>query len=204
MEKIHVMKKLFRKAIFFLKKTNYKVKSDGHAILTYFSSRSKHWSCKSWNPNSFFTRTCLWRKEWSSVYDALRLSQVMDRNTVSCTDANHFAACSEETLNEETWRNIWYKLWKRFKTTLSQFLYGNKRWGRNGKQLATPQHFLWSVREKQRRSIWRHNWTILQCQWKKWKQSIRFRIGDVFTTYRYTRLKILISDRYHHIHFFHE
>lgn len=70
MEKIHVMKKLFRKVIFFLKKTNYEVKSDGHAILTYFSSRSKHWSCKSWNPNSFVTRT-------------LRLSQIMDRNTVS-------------------------------------------------------------------------------------------------------------------------
>ncbi|XP_052718557.1 uncharacterized protein LOC128190519, partial [Crassostrea angulata] len=38
----------------------------------------------------------------SNVYDDLRLSQMMDRNTVSGTDCNHFAACSEETLNEET------------------------------------------------------------------------------------------------------
>lgn len=28
----------------------------------------------------------------SSVYDDLRLSQIMDRNTVSVTDANHYAA----------------------------------------------------------------------------------------------------------------
>lgn len=43
------------------------------------------------------------RKEiLSNVYDDLRLSQMMDRNTVSGTDVNHFAACSEETLIEET------------------------------------------------------------------------------------------------------
>lgn len=37
-----------------------------------------------------------------NVYDDLRLSQMMDRNTVSGTDVNHFAACSEETLIEKT------------------------------------------------------------------------------------------------------
>lgn len=37
----------------------------------------------------------------------------MDRNTVSGTDANHFAACSEESLNEETFDTNYESVSKR-------------------------------------------------------------------------------------------
>ena len=38
---------------------------------------------------------------------------MMDRNTVSGTDFNHFAACSEETLNEETFGTCYESVSKR-------------------------------------------------------------------------------------------
>lgn len=38
---------------------------------------------------------------------------MMDRNTVSGTDCNHFAACSEETLNEETFGTYYESVSKR-------------------------------------------------------------------------------------------
>lgn len=43
----------------------------------------------------------------------MRLSQILDRNTVSGTDANHFAACCEEILNEETFDTNYENVSKR-------------------------------------------------------------------------------------------
>uniref|UniRef100_A0A8W8KKP7 Uncharacterized protein n=1 Tax=Magallana gigas TaxID=29159 RepID=A0A8W8KKP7_MAGGI len=49
----------------------------------------------------------------NNVYDDLRLSQMMETNTVSGTDFNCFAACSEETLNEETFDMYYESVSKR-------------------------------------------------------------------------------------------
>lgn len=50
------------------------------------------------------------REEFSNVYDDLRSSQMMDRNSVS---VNNFAACSQETLNEDTSNTNYGRVLKR-------------------------------------------------------------------------------------------
>lgn len=53
------------------------------------------------------------RDVFSNVYDDLRSSQMMDGNSVSVKDANNFAACSQETLNKDTFDTNYGRVSKR-------------------------------------------------------------------------------------------